>query len=279
MVSMKKVDRGKVTYEEAKERSRKKILDALEMGPATFTELLPRARLSRVVLSKRLEDLAKEGLIEREYKGPRKWLIKLSEKALDPIERTLGRLRMVAPFDVERARELLRDVATLIVEIYWEISHFGPPLINKREPIKSKPITSTELRAMKKSGVTIGRVLRFQPKIEDFNEIMLLTVLACYLCERNWVQRATKKRFVLPIIERKKMLAQFNELLGVISPLAFSNTLAGTFFQHTFTVYLYSFRGWIRVKFPRLKKVKPMKLEKVKDLDVYPPRRFREPEA
>jgi hypothetical protein len=208
------------------------ILERDGGGGGTFEELLTRSGLARATLSKELRGLDTEGLLERfpippkeKGKGKRYQLvIRLSEKALDPVNKTLRHLEflMLPPekLDTELGRELLTDpVIDAIKEVEaTRFSKFLPSLVPK-EPSRAR-----------------------------FDEIMLITALACYYCERRELPyadklarkrgrkesifpKATRGYTALPIVRQRGLVRQFDDLLDWIEPLLIASPLAYVLFQ------------------------------------------------
>lgn len=186
-------------------RGEKIILNELEGNPGTFTELQKRTKLSTSTLSKYLEDLQSRGFIEREYipserkpleRRRPKWLIKLSAKALSPIEKILRHLETVLP---EPSKELGRKLLT--------------------EPVIQTLMDIQE--AQSKLGSKFWKY-EFEPSKKFDEAMVLLSSLAIYYLERFRLPRMLKrgeissfdsKKFVaVPLVKKRELLKTFDKL-------------------------------------------------------------------
>lgn len=207
--------------------SERMILKALEQSPGTFTDLRERTKLADSTLSHYLKKLENQNLVEREYKRPN-LLIKLSAKALDPVRRTIRHLEELVPppstLDVELGQKLLtKEVVDAMIEIYHtKFRHvFSPDDFSKISKL-------------------FGGTISVEP---EFNEAVLLTVLAYYWCEKSFpsllepksTRTATKPTYepavaVTPVLKNRGLVKQFDSLLKWADPLLKTPSMASGLF-------------------------------------------------
>ena len=102
--------RGRTLRRKGRKPAEDIIMTELEKAPGTFTKLRVRSGLADSTLSEHLKNLEAKGEIAREYRKG-ELLIKLSDSATSPIEKTLRHLEALAPhnLDIEVGRELLTN--------------------------------------------------------------------------------------------------------------------------------------------------------------------------
>lgn len=204
------------------------ILSTLEQGPGTFTQLLKRSGLARSTFTHHLEILRAKGLIERAYEGPRRLLIRLSAKALDPVQKTLRHLEELIPpparLDIEAGEKLLtKQVVDTMEEVYRTRFRyiFSPNEFSKLSKL-------------------FGRSISFEP---EFNETVFITVLAYYFCEKVFpslqepprAETLGKPAYTLagaitPVLRNKGLIKQFDALLEWAKPLFQTSSIAAGLF-------------------------------------------------
>jgi DNA-binding transcriptional ArsR family regulator len=203
------------------------ILKALEQSSGTFTDLRKRTKLADSTLSYYLKELEDHALIEREYKRPN-LLIKLSAKALDPVQKTLRHLEELVPppskLDIELGQKLLtKQVVDTMEEIYRT---------------RFRPIFAPE--EFSKLSKLFGRSISFEL---EFNETVFITVLAYYHCEMIFpnLQESPKAETlgkpvytpagaITPILKNKGLIKQFDALLEWAKPLLQTSSIAAALF-------------------------------------------------
>jgi hypothetical protein len=235
-----------------KEENKLRIIDELKMGPATFTELIDRTKLSRAVVYNRLKELGKEQEIYREYRNG-KLLIMLRPKALDPVGSTIRDLQVMAlpsKLDSELGQKLLTEpVVAAIAEF-------------------DKRILQQTIESMKEMMKIPESIIPPLPK-PSFYTTDLISALAQYRFERDRLpelqkrfQRAVRKMEarglptekvktfaprpkLMSFLKERRLHEQFDKLLEWINPVLETRNRLSELFNweqsseldtHTFTI-------------------------------------------
>jgi DNA-binding Lrp family transcriptional regulator len=239
------------------------IVNALEKAPMTFTGLKKEIRLSPSTLAEHLKKLEEKNYIDRS--GDHR-VIKLSQKALNPVEKTLrGLIATVQPpceLDVGLGRKLL---AGPVIEIILELDGCIP-WVAWRSLEEQKKLLKMVEEELAKRGFPPPR----SPP-NELDEIKLIRVLAAYELERNPdsliagitkddVSRVAHRFFVLPYVKEKGLTKEFDGLLKWIIPLRFQSKPINTLFvleieRHFLSLLLEEYRA------PQTEKVKAKEKE------------------
>lgn len=180
-----------------------------EKGPLAYNELYEESNIGgKGTFNDRLKKLEEEDLVTREWepseRGRGKNLIKLTQKALDPVERALQRLKLVAgphtPLDIDEGKELLTKSELDFLLQSSSIKPVLSPLREQRDRV-FETFEDWKKRNIQQAIKTWGSYEEIpEPYRElyegepEFNECHLVVGLARYYLERTGIKEFIEER-------------------------------------------------------------------------------------